>query len=337
MVRPAKITWGICGELAAGVIWLVLTCQIAWAGPPVTLSLPEVAVAPGAQKTMVLSLGASPTGIYSVDLRITYDSAVVSAVSLAKGNLIGDWTMVSNLGTPGLIRVGLAGSRAVTAGGELLSLTLQAVGSAGSTSALTLTQGDLNEGVIASSLDHGLVSIVVPISGLSASNDGPTALGETTHLTATVAIGPSVGYAWDLGDGTLVTGSTISHVYAAVDAYTAIVTATNGVGSATAQTIVTVRDVPISGLQITGGGSFSPNQPVVLTATVQSGSNIEYTWDCGDHTSPLSERVIVHSYSALGAYTVTLNAINPVSQETARTTVTVNEYRSYLPFVVRRK
>jgi PKD repeat protein len=61
-----------------------------------------------------------------------------------------------------------------------------------------------------------------------------------------------VTYTWNFGDGSpeRVSGlsATVAYTYAAVGSYTATVTATNGVGQATASTQVTVTDAAITGL-----------------------------------------------------------------------------------------
>lgn len=80
----------------------------------------------------------------------------------------------------------------------------------------------------------------VPISGLSATNDSPTVLGQATTFTATVSSGSGVSYNWNFGDQTSGSGAVVTHTYAAAGNYTAIVTATNQLGSVTATTSVTV-------------------------------------------------------------------------------------------------
>ncbi len=87
-----------------------------------------------------------------------------------------------------------------------------------------------------------------PIAGLAASNDSPTLLGNATNFTATTGAGTSVAYAWDFGDGNSGSGANPTHSYAAPGSYTAVVTATNNVGSAATTTGVTVvsPDVGIS-------------------------------------------------------------------------------------------
>jgi hypothetical protein len=79
-----------------------------------------------------------------------------------------------------------------------------------------------------------------PISGLSASNDGPTLLGTATQLNANITGGSNVSYEWDFGDSSSGSGISVSHQYAAPGSYTAEVTATNSVNQETATTLVEV-------------------------------------------------------------------------------------------------
>ncbi len=83
----------------------------------------------------------------------------------------------------------------------------------------------------------------VPISGLNASNDSPTPVGNATAFTATISAGTGVTYQWNFGDGTALGSgatATATHTYAAAGNYTAIVTATNSLGSVSASTPVTI-------------------------------------------------------------------------------------------------
>ncbi len=79
-----------------------------------------------------------------------------------------------------------------------------------------------------------------PVSGLTAINDSPTFVGQTTYLTATVAAGTDVDYIWDLGDGTSGAGRILSHTYPAAGVYTAVVTAQNSFSTLTATTDITI-------------------------------------------------------------------------------------------------
>ena len=83
------------------------------------------------------------------------------------------------------------------------------------------------------------------LAGLSASNDGPTALGEPTSFAATLTSGTFVTYAWDFGDGQSGSGRTPSHTYAITGTYIITVTATNSLGSTDATTVAVVTDDPL--------------------------------------------------------------------------------------------
>jgi PKD repeat protein len=79
-----------------------------------------------------------------------------------------------------------------------------------------------------------------PMSGLSATNNSPTVLGNPTTLTASVAGPYYANFNWSFGDATVGYGGSIVHTYAALGVYTATVTATNGGFTNTLSTRVTV-------------------------------------------------------------------------------------------------
>ena len=98
------------------------------------------------------------------------------------------------------------------------------------------------------------------ITGLSATSNSPTVLGQSTAFTATISAGSNVTYTWGFGDGGTGIGATISHTYTVAGSYTATVTATNSLGSVQAQTVVTVTNAaPIAA---------GTDQSVVVSATV---------------------------------------------------------------------
>jgi hypothetical protein len=116
-------------------------------------------VASGAQVTIPLTLALTQGQVYGVDVVLTYDPAVVTATAVERGSLTAGWSLASNLATPGVVRVGLAGVAPITTSGELLLFVFKALGPAGSETNLTLTRGDLNEGSIPTTLQHGRLSI----------------------------------------------------------------------------------------------------------------------------------------------------------------------------------
>jgi hypothetical protein len=87
-------------------------------------------------------------------------------------------------------------------------------------------------------------------AGLTATNDGPTALGKATTLMAHITAGTNVTYTWDFGDGSGGAGQVATHTYQQVGDYTATVTARNSAGTAIANTIVSVvADAPANNAQ----------------------------------------------------------------------------------------
>ena len=183
--------------------------------------------------------------------------------------------------------------------------------------------------------DRDMVSFIVaetPISGLTATNDSPTTLGQATTLTATIMAGSNANYTWNLGDGATSVGAAAAHTYPAVGVYTAIVTASNGVSVRTATMTVTVTDVPISGLVAINDGPTPPGQATTLTATITAGSNVSYTWNLGDG-SLVSGMVVTHTYPIAAVYTATVTASNGVGIYTATTTVAILALAPTIRFV----
>jgi hypothetical protein len=83
-----------------------------------------------------------------------------------------------------------------------------------------------------------------PITGLTATNDGPTVLGNLTTLTATTETGTNVTFTWNFGDGSSGNGAVATHTYASSGVYTAQVTATNSHGQVETTTDVIIIAPP---------------------------------------------------------------------------------------------
>ena len=87
-----------------------------------------------------------------------------------------------------------------------------------------------------------VVTVVQPVSiaGLTAVNDSPSLLGQTTTFTATLEAGTDVTYVWDFGDGIMGSEATVAHLYTVTGVYTAVVTATNSLSTMISTTNATV-------------------------------------------------------------------------------------------------
>jgi PKD repeat protein/sugar lactone lactonase YvrE len=156
----------------------------------------------------------------------------------------------------------------------------------------------------------------VAVSGLVAANSGPTVLGSETVLTATVAAGMNVTYTWNFGDGSpeRVSGlsATVAYTYAAVGSYTATVTATNGIGQATASTQVTVTNQP----------------PVADAGADQSGVVGDSFILAGSVSDADGHLPLTYSWAQIAGLPVVLNAADTLSPTfTAPATPTVLTFR----------
>lgn len=180
--------------------------------------------------------------------------------------------------------------------------------------------GDFYFNIASGDAAFTLLGPVAPIAGLSATNNSPSVLGQATTFTATVSVGSGVSYAWNFGDQTTGNGQVVSHIYTGIGSYTAVVTASNSLGSLTATTAVTITDAPISGLTASNDGPTLLGIPTALSASVATGSNVVYEWSLGDGGLG-NGQVLSHTYPHAGLFTATVTATNNVSGPLTKTTV----------------
>ena len=178
---------------------------------------------------------------------------------------------------------------------------------------LTFIDGDLADGLLGASVDtagdvngDGYKDVIVgaptyvgsngssrafvfhgtgAITSLTAANDGPTELGDSTLLTA-VHASPNSGfnsYSWDFGDGTFGSGQVTTHIYSVPGVYSATVSVSNDFSgmTETAVTIVTIQDElyvdPTNGGSTTfDDGSGNTTQVDVPPGAVNEPISIEF-------------------------------------------------------------
>jgi len=109
----------------------------------------------------------------------------------------------------------------------------------------------------------------VPVAGLTAVNDSPTVLGDTTTFTATVDAGTNVTYTWAFGDGDTGIGDVVTHDYSQVGIYTTLVTATNSASLLTATTTVTVDVGPLADIVIRDASGGEGSEVDTRTMTTE--------------------------------------------------------------------
>jgi PKD repeat protein len=164
-----------------------------------------------------------------------------------------------------------------------------------------------------------------PISGLTASNDGPTALGDPTTLSASITTGTNVSYLWNFGDGSPLddTGPLVSHTYPTIGTFTAVITATNDVSSQTATTTVTVQELPPTAA-FTSSSPDVLGQPTTFT-NASTGGNLSFQWNFGDGSPISTVTHPSHTYASTGTFTVVLTATNTVRSHSASAQVLIED------------
>ena len=125
----------------------------------------------------------------------------------------------------------------------------------------------------------------------------------TNNLT-----GSGVTYSWNFGDGTInnIGTNPVAHSYATAGIYSVVLTATVGGASSTYSQIVSVYPNPVASYTVTSGTVNGNSYTFNSTATIGSGYIATSAWSFGDGvgTSALSNPS--YTYTAVGAYNVTL-------------------------------
>mgnify|MGYP000970339087 CR=1 FL=1 len=101
--------------------------------------------------------------------------------------------------------------------------------------------------------------------------------------------------------------------------------------SAADEVVVTLHDVPVSGLAVTAASPTVLGQVTAFTATAQ-GSNLVYTWDFGDGSPVISgsSSTVTHTYPAIGTYTAIVTATNSWNSQQVSIPVRIRDSVYYL-------
>jgi PKD repeat protein/subtilisin family serine protease len=271
-----------------------------------TLSLPQASVLPSQQVTVPLTLSLPEGELYGADIALSYDTAVVSATTVVKGALATGWSMATNLTTPGVMRVAMAGATPITTSGELLLFVFNAVGSAGSDTDLTLTRGDLNEGGIPADLQHGNLYIARPVQAAFTASPTVGVAPLTVDFTNT-STGDFDTCAWTFGDGgTSADCNDPSHIYNSGGVYTVTLTVSGPGGTDTETKVdyITIYQPPTA--QFSGDPTSGPSSLAVSFTNLSTGDFDACAWTFGDGGTSSECNDPGHTYTAAGVYTVTL-------------------------------
>ncbi|GLX82696.1 immune inhibitor A domain-containing protein [Thalassotalea eurytherma] len=121
--------------------------------------------------------------------------------------------------------------------------------------------------------------------------------------------------AWQLGDGTALTGRSISHTYASAGNYDVEVSYTAASGTQMASKSVTVGDA-ITGEIVANRTGLS----ITVDADVTGGvGDLTYRWDFGDGEDIVAGQSASHEYESENNYDVTLTVTDEINQQLVAT------------------
>jgi subtilisin family serine protease len=132
-----------------------------------SLSLPSASGEQGAVVQIPIN-AANVQGLASADVTVTFNTAVVTALTAHTGTLTPGWSIVVNATTPGQVRVSMASpGGTVTGAGILANLEFNVIGNPGTSSVLHISSISLNGGAIPTQTTDGsfMVNLVYSISG----------------------------------------------------------------------------------------------------------------------------------------------------------------------------
>ncbi|MBM4018544.1 MAG: hypothetical protein FJ288_09495, partial [Planctomycetes bacterium] len=125
--------------------------------PSAALLLPTVESHNAEQVVLPLSITFAGVEVYSADIIISYDVSALALESVAPGAVAAGCGYAFNTSQPGVIRAGFASSQPLAAGGTLMELTFDVVGTLQAPAPVSFVVAELNEGQIEASAHDGSV------------------------------------------------------------------------------------------------------------------------------------------------------------------------------------
>ncbi len=306
------------------VCLLALTAFIAVpavADSEVSIGLDSASVPAGSDFVVSIDI-ADVTDFDAAQYDISYDPLVLEITSVTPG-LIGSTAVPVNwayipAGEQGRIRIvnNIPDVTGVSGSGYLSEIHFRAVGTAGTHSDITISDGllgDINAAAITTTWPPdpaATVNIIASVVADFTADRWEALVGQTISFTATPSGGSDYSYSWDFDeDGT--PDSTIinpSYSFSTAGTKTVSLTVTDAVyGTDTETKTITVYDALVADATADIYKSVV-GQSVQFYSTGTAGGKAPYTysWDFGDGTPLSTEADPEHSFAVTGDYTVTL-------------------------------
>lgn len=158
-----------------------------------------------------------------------------------------------------------------------------------------------------SSQKTGTISVTAqkPVAAFSASptsGNSPLTVSFTDKST-----GSPASWSWNFGDGTYSTIQNPTHIYYGVGTYAVSLTVTNTAGSSVSSSTINVSSAPAIVADFNSNVTSGKVPLKVQFNDLSTGNPTTWNWDFGDGTNSTIKNPI-HTYQAIGTYTVTLRA-----------------------------
>ena len=255
-----------------------------------TVTIDTVSVRTG--ETFQLALQTSDltgAGISSFNVVISYNASLLTATdvtidSTLSGSDGAGMTIVTNLDTPGVIKMAAAGAIDLTGSGDLVVMTFQSLSTEGSSS-VKITDFSFNEGLPAATLVSGVVHIEAQIVG------DPSQNGDISAYDASLVLQHLVGTS-------LLTG----------DAYNAAETTGNGAVSA--------YDASLILRYTTGAISCFPASSSCSASKHAADADAQLSWQAGDLIDGSTASLLIDNIQGdIQALAIDLNLTETYIQE----------------------
>ena len=168
---------------SALLLFLVLACT--WAVPALATSVVSVPsplfVSPGGDAVVPISVSPAD-GVIAVDATITYNPAVVTPTLVTTTAYTSNFELQYNVPSAGTLQISMFSATPLSGSGEVAWVVFHAVGGDGSSSAITLTQHDLNENNIPSTASNGTLSVAAATSTISSPDTSQGAPTFSVHI-----------------------------------------------------------------------------------------------------------------------------------------------------------
>jgi PKD repeat protein len=283
-----------------------------------TINVESVSAIPGGTATIDVTVSAVPApGVTDIQGTFTFNPNVVHITDIVGLNGFSGFFFknIDNVSGTAVVTAAIVGGAGITAG-DMLRLTVQAVGAAGDSCAVGLAMAvfrDTNGNDIPHTVTPGTFTISATTNNPPTADFTYTPANPTINQTvifidaSTDTDGVIVAWDWTFGDGGTSDLQNPTHQYVNGGAFTVTLTVTDNDGAtgSTAQTVTVIGP--------SAAFTYTPISPTTQDpvhffdqSTDPTGDIVSWSWDFGDGGASAIQNPIPHLFAAPGTYRVNL-------------------------------